>query len=281
VAVDVPFILRATALAAEDAVAIGRRLVELTDGAVSTVGQAQRIASWLHDQLDDAAMREILTVGVPPDDDDNEADDKAKPQEFSLTRDRVNRVLTMLEAKHANGGLSPGEAKAREAATLRLYGVGASPKKFARIVAQRVDGVIRDQYRFAGAGQTGRASGKGIQLQNLSRDVLGEDGAHEAGLVDMIADGCSHADLAAAAPVEVPVARKLALLVRPALIAAPGTIFVWSDWSAIEARITPWLAASPGGETVLDIFRANDRARRVSTSTLLAPPTSCINIRTI
>ena len=31
------------------------------------------------------------------------------------------------------------------------------------------------------------------------------------------------------------------------------------DWSAIEARITPWLAASAGAEKVLDIFRANDR----------------------
>ena len=28
--------------------------------------------------------------------------------------------------------------------------------------------------------------------------------------------------------------------------------------SAIEARITPWLAASPDAERVLDIFRAND-----------------------
>ena len=65
--------------------------------------------------------------------------------------------------------------------------------------------------------------------------------------------------LAAAEPVDVPVARKLALLVRPALIAGPGKVFVWSDWSAIEARITPWLAASPGAEKVLDIFRANDR----------------------
>ena len=53
-------------------------------------------------------------------------------------------------------------------------------------------------------------------------------------------------------------ARKLALLVRPALVAGPGKVFVWSDWSAIEARITPWLAASPGAEKVLDIFRAND-----------------------
>ena len=46
---------------------------------------------------------------------------------------------------------------------------------------------------------------------------------------------------------------------RPALIAAPGKVFIWSDWSAIEARITPWLAASPDAERVLDIFRANDR----------------------
>jgi DNA polymerase len=47
--------------------------------------------------------------------------------------------------------------------------------------------------------------------------------------------------------------------VRPALIAAPKKLFVWSDWSAIEARITPWLAASDDAEKVLDIFRANDR----------------------
>ena len=56
----------------------------------------------------------------------------------------------------------------------------------------------------------------------------------------------------------MPVARKLALLARPALVALPKKLFVWSDWSAIEARITPWLAASPGAEKVLDIFRAND-----------------------
>ena len=89
--------------------------------------------------------------------------------------------------------------------------------------------------------------------------MLGEDGAAEAPLVDAIADGCSYAALAAAEPVDVPAARKLALLVRPALVAGPGKVFVWSDWSAIEARITPWLAASDGAEKVLDIFRANDR----------------------
>ena len=42
VAVDMPFVRRAAALAAEDAVAIGRRLAELTDGTVTRVTQAKR-----------------------------------------------------------------------------------------------------------------------------------------------------------------------------------------------------------------------------------------------
>ena len=65
VMLDMPFVRRAEALAAEDAAAIGRRLVELTDGDVTRVTQAKRLAAWLHDQLADAAMREVLTVGVP------------------------------------------------------------------------------------------------------------------------------------------------------------------------------------------------------------------------
>ena len=138
-------------------------------------------------------------------------------------------------------------------------GAGASPKKFARIDAQQVDGVLRGQYRFAGAGQTGRLSSRGAQIHNLTRDVLGEDGAAEAALVDAIADGCSYADLVAANPVDVPPARKLALVVRPALVAGPGKVFDWSDFSMVEARVNPWLAASPGADKVLDIFRANDR----------------------
>jgi DNA polymerase bacteriophage-type len=264
VVLDMPFVLRAAALAGEDAVASGRRLNELTGGTVTRVTQAKRIATWLHDNLADAAMREVLAVGGPVDDDDgDDADDEAEPQEFSLTRDRVGRVLAMLDTKHANGGLDPAETRAREVATLRLYGAGASPKKFARLEAQQVDGVLRGQYRFAGAGQTGRMTSRGAQIQNLARDVVGEDGVAEAPLVDANADGCSYAALAAANPVDVPVARKLALLVRPALIAAPGRVLVWSDWSAIEARITPWLAASEGAEKVLDIFRANDRDRRL------------------
>lgn len=262
VAIDVPFVTRAAALAAEDAHAIGRRLVELTEGAVTTVNQAKRIAIWLHDQLPDAEMRAVLTVGALADDDDEgdgDSDDQAEPHEheFSLTRDRVGRVLAMLEAKRANGGLNPVELKAHEAATLRLYGAGSSPKKFARLAAQQVNGVLCDQYRFAGAGQTGRMSSHGAQIQNLVRDTIDEHGGNEAALVDLIADGCNYAALAAAKPADMPVARKLALSVRPALMASTAKVFVWSDFSMVEAIVDPWLAASLEAERVLDIFRAH------------------------
>ena len=270
VTLDMPYVRRAAALTAEDAVAIGRRLNKLTGGAVTRVTQAKGIASWLHDNLADATMREILTVGVPADDDDNNDDVEADPQELSLERDRVARLLAMLDAKHANGGLGRDEARAREAATLRLYGAGAAPKKFARLEAQQVDGVLRGQYRFAGAGQTGRLTSRGAQIQNLTRDVLGDDGAAESPLVEAIAKGCDYATLVAADPVDMPAARKLALIVRPAIAAGPGKLFVWSDWNAIEARITPWLAASEGAERVLDTFRANDRDPSLPDSYVIA-----------
>jgi DNA polymerase bacteriophage-type len=258
VALDIPFVRHAAALAAEDAVAIGRRLAELTDKVVSRVTQAKRLATWLHDNLADATMREVLTVGVPAGGDNDDDNDTETDQEFSLTRDRVARVLAMLDVKRANGGLSADEVKAHEAATLRLFGAGAAPKKFARLEAQQVDGMLRGQYRFAGAYQTGRMTSRGAQIQNLTRDVLGEDGAAEAPLVEAISRGCDYATLVAANPADVPAARKLALIVRPALVAVPGKVLIWSDWSAIEARVTPWLAASPGADTVLAIFRTND-----------------------
>ena len=44
-------------------------------------------------------------------------------------------------------------------------------------------------------------------------------------------------------------------MLRPALIPAKGKHFVVADWSAIEGRVNPWLAASDQGEAKLDVFR--------------------------
>lgn len=55
-----------------------------------------------------------------------------------------------------------------------------------------------------------------------------------------------------------PISKVVSRLIRPAFIARVDRTLVWGDWSAIEARVLPWLADSPGAEKVLDVFRTND-----------------------
>jgi DNA polymerase len=56
-----------------------------------------------------------------------------------------------------------------------------------------------------------------------------------------------------------PVARKLSLLIRPTFVPTGDRVFVWSDWSQIEARVLPWLCDhDSGARTRLQIFRAVD-----------------------
>ena len=187
-------------------------------------------------------------------------DDAAEPPEFSLTRDRVARVLAMLEAKHANGGLDAGGdqgLRSRNAAPVRRRGL-AKKIRAPRRATDRWRAARPISLRRRRANRT-HDSAAARKFRISPAMCSARMAPQEAALVDAIADGCSYGELVAARPVDVPAARKLALLVRPALIAEPGKTLVWSDWSAIEARVTPWLAASPGADKVLDIFRANDR----------------------
>lgn len=57
--------------------------------------------------------------------------------------------------------------------------------------------------------------------------------------------------------------RALSRLIRPAIAAPSGRTMVWGDWSAIEARVLPWLANTRGAEKVLDIFRKSDADKNV------------------
>lgn len=52
--------------------------------------------------------------------------------------------------------------------------------------------------------------------------------------------------------------RVLSRLIRPTISAPRGRTLVWGDWSAIEARVLPWLADTSGARRVLDIFIASD-----------------------
>jgi DNA polymerase len=45
-------------------------------------------------------------------------------------------------------------------------------------------------------------------------------------------------------------------MLRPAIMADPGRKLIAFDWSAIEARVLPWLSAVPTAEDTLDVFRS-------------------------
>lgn len=118
---------------------------------------------------------------------------------------------------------------------LRLQLAKSSIKKYQAMENYAgLDGRARGLFQFYGASRTGRASSRGIQLQNLKRNDLPDlvearelvksgNGAAVELLYDFIPDTLSQ-------------------LVRTALIPEPGKKFIVADFSAIEARVLSWLA---------------------------------------
>lgn len=66
-------------------------------------------------------------------------------------------------------------------------------------------------------------------------------------------------DISEKNPKGTPPAKKLSMLVRPAFVTRKGKTFRWGDWSAIEARVLPFLAGTKAADKKLDIFRENDK----------------------
>jgi DNA polymerase len=246
VAVDLKMVTRAAELADEDRHRSKKELARLSQGAVETVDQVARMTRWLLDRLPPSG-RDILIKCEEEIDEDGVITRAAK---MSLTRTRVERLIALLQAMPE----TPASLAVLRLLQIRLYGGSKTPAKFIRILGQHVEGVLMGQYVFNGAAQTGRYSSKGTQVHNLARDAL----IHEPDLINALLHGCSY-EMFAKLGTDDPVARKLALLIRPALVPEKDRVFVWSDWSQIEARVLPWLAGDNDGALArLQIFRDVD-----------------------
>ena len=247
VGIDLDLVEHAAKLAAEDRVRSRNDLHALTNGSIFSVDQVTRMTTWLLERLP-AEGRAILTER---EEEVNEYGELVRPARFQLTRNRVERLIALcgtLNAPELNVPL--------RLLQIRLYGGSKTPAKFQKMLDSHVDGVLFGQYVFNGAAQTGRASSKGVQIHNLARDVLPD----ESTAIDAVVAGEPYEVLEAIGE-DTPVARKLSLLIRPSFIpAAEDRVFVWSDWSQIEARILPWLA---GDEKRLQIFRDVDADPKV------------------
>jgi DNA polymerase len=124
----------------------------------------------------------------------------------------------------------------------------SSVAKFKRLkeLADVEDQRVRGAFVFAGGSATGRASSYGAQVHNFTRKCAKDPDAVRQAMVR------SHAI--------VPVYGRrvtdvLKGMLRPALIPRVGCSLVVADWSAIEARVNPWLSNCPSGVQKLDLFR--------------------------
>ena len=256
VPVDVQFVKRASELSAKLTATSNADISRLTGGKIRTVNQSAALLDWLRYTL--RALPEvdrIMTREV-----DLEADELGEEHavpKYSLGRTHVEELIAYLERVDAEDGLTDEEFSALQVLEVRLYGASATPKKYKKIEALvEDDGRLRGQYVFSGAAATGRMSGRGVQPQNLTRATIGTL-ADESAAIEMIAARGAECfdDLKDRWG---PVGRTLSRLIRPAFVAPEGKTFLWADWSAIEARVLPWIADSEGAEEVLDVFRTND-----------------------
>jgi len=103
------------------------------------------------------------------------------------------------------------------------------------------------RHQFAVNSKVVKNSSKGLQLHNMRRDCFKAEDTEEYKV--LMREGKDITEKS-----KLSVMDTLARLLRPTIIPAKGHKFVVGDWSAIEARVLPWLTDSEGGRAALGIF---------------------------
>lgn len=141
------------------------------------------------------------------------------------------------------------DSKVNRVLKLRSEGAKTSVTKFTKMAEVQVDGRIRNGLVYHGA-STGRWASRGINLQNIARPALwmkdkdiekavelalvyGDHDLMKVAFGDNVMDACSS-------------------IVRNAIKAPEGYIFVDADLSSIENRVASWIA---GQNDKVELFR--------------------------
>lgn len=136
------------------------------------------------------------------------------------------------------------DATTRRVLELRQMLGKTSTKKYeAMINAACADDRVRGITQYYGAGRTGRWAGRLVQLQNLPQNHLDN--------LETVREIVRSKDLSTLEMIYDSVPDVLSQLIRTAFIAKPGHTFLVSDYAAIEARVTAYLA---GEQWRMDVF---------------------------
>jgi DNA polymerase bacteriophage-type len=202
---------------------------DLTEGEIQSV-RSPRMKRWVMERVGPQALKMMETY-------------KDGEKKYSIDKSVRANLLAFAEE-------NPDEIPAHVADVIQCADDlwASSVAKFSRLseLSDEEDYRVRGAFVFAGGSATGRASSYGAQVHNFTRKCAADPDAVRNAMVR------GHAIVPRFGKRVTDVLRGM---LRPALIPAEGKQFVVADWSAIEARVTAWLANDPQAEEVLQVFR--------------------------
>ena len=202
---------------------------DLTQGEIQSV-RSPRMKRWVMERVGPQALKMMETY-------------KDGEKKYSIDKSVRANLLAFAEE-------NPDEIPAHVADVIQCADDlwASSVAKFSRLseLSDEEDHRVRGAFVFAGGSATGRASSYGAQVHNFTRKCASDPDAVRNAMVR------GHAIVPRFGKRVTDVLRGM---LRPALIPAEGKQFVVADWSAIEARVTAWLANDPQAEEVLQVFR--------------------------
>ena len=229
VLLDLPLAQAAIRYASIELEEIETLVADLTEGAIKSV-RSPKMRQWVIDRVGPQALKMMETY-------------KDGDLKYSIDKSVRANLLAFAEE-------NPDEIPTTVADVIQCADDlwASSVAKFSRLarLADEDDHRVRGAFVFAGGSATGRASSYGAQLHNMSRKCAEDPEAIRHAMVR----GHSITPRFGKRVTDV-----LKGMLRPALIPAPGKVFVGYDWSAIEARMTPWASADAQAEEVLQVFR--------------------------
>lgn len=152
-----------------------------------------------------------------------------------------------------------------EALKLRQELSKSSIKKYGKMQSMVcADERVRGLLQFYGASKTGRWAGRGVQVQNLTKNKMSLSLLNDARELIKQHDFEGLDLLFSESQQDI-----LSQLVRTCFVAKPGHKFIVSDFSAIEARVIAWFA---GEDWRLRVFETHGKIYEASASQMFKVP---------
>lgn len=149
-----------------------------------------------------------------------------------------------------------------EVLKLRQQGSSTSTKKYNAMINYALDDhTAHGLLYFYGGSRTGRWAGRAVQLQNLPRNKMK--------LLDEARNMVKAGDYEGLTMTFDNLPKVLSQLIRTALVPSKGNVLSVADYSAIEGRITAWLA---GEQWRLDVFAGDGKIYEASAAMMFNVP---------